>query len=261
MNQVDSHAHIFGARGTTAHPRHPEYAATLADLRRVGRGAGTTHLVLSQPSFLGHDNSVILGAAAADPEHVRAIAHLPPDTDPAVLANPVLMGLRYPLMHAPNEIDWAAHADLLAVAHELGLHIELGAPSSHLIGHLDHLLKRGHRVVVEHMGLFDIELGAADDVGFAALLERAVTGQVWVKLSAPYRTNADAATDAARRLLEAFGPERLLWGSDWPYVSQGLDRETAYGQCLAWLKQGVGGDALAAILWRTPASLYRFNDK
>lgn len=261
MSQVDAHAHVFGRRAATSHARHPSYGALLAELMRVGQGAGATHFVLTQPSFLGHDNSLILSAAAADPEHVRAIAWLAPDTDPAWLAEPGLAGLRFPLMH-DGAIDWSAYADLLSVAHELGLHVEIGARGAELISHLDHLLGLGLRVVVEHMGLFDAAAGPVDDPTFAALRERAGTGQVWVKLSAPYQADVQGATAAARLLLEAFGPERLLWGSDWPHVSKGLDRATAYGECLAWLRHSVGaGDGVETILWRTPASLYGFNSK
>ena len=39
-----------------------------------------------------------------------------------------------------------------------------------------------------------------------------------VKLSAPYRSSLEIAATAAPLLRATFGPERLLWGSDWPFT-------------------------------------------
>ena len=48
------------------------------------------------------------------------------------------------------------------------------------------LLAAGCRVVIDHFGRPDPALGIADP-GFAYLLRQADSGQVWVKLAAPYR--------------------------------------------------------------------------
>jgi len=45
-------------------------------------------------------------------------------------------------------------------------------------------------------------------------------GNTWVKLSAGYRqASPEAAKELARALLKSAGPERLLWGSDWPFAA------------------------------------------
>ena len=44
--------------------------------------------------------------------------------------------------------------------------------------------------------------------------------RTWVKLSASYRLESpQVAQDCARALLDHAGPERLLWGSDWPFAA------------------------------------------
>jgi predicted TIM-barrel fold metal-dependent hydrolase len=45
-------------------------------------------------------------------------------------------------------------------------------------------------------------------------------GNTWVKLSAGYRqASRDAARALAAELLKTAGPERLFWGSDWPFAA------------------------------------------
>ena len=42
-----------------------------------------------------------------------------------------------------------------------------------------------------------------------------------------------------RGLLEAYGPDRLLWGSDWPHTNTELDRITTYPKMLQSLAEWV----------------------
>ena len=83
-------------------------------------------------------------------------------------------------------------------------------------------------VVVDHFGRLRPRLGK-DDPEFSALLRTAESGRVWVKLSAAYRHSTEAALPASQRnaasthqdagqarltasaLLDAFGPDRLVW--------------------------------------------------
>jgi predicted TIM-barrel fold metal-dependent hydrolase len=88
----------------------------------------------------------------------------------------------------------------------------------------------GVRIVLDHFGHPDPEQGL-ECAGFKALLKSVDRGRTWVKLSAAYRltwlSQGQGAPDpramslaraTAQRLLEVAGPERLLWGSDCPFV-------------------------------------------
>ena len=90
-------------------------------------------------------------------------------------------------------------------------------------------LRAGCRVVIDHFGRPDPALGIADP-GFAYLLRQADSGQVWVKLAAPYRNRpapvCAAGREAARLLLDAYTPDRLMWGSDGPIPSIATWRPT-----------------------------------
>jgi L-fuconolactonase len=82
----------------------------------------------------------------------------------------------------------------------------------------------GTRLVLDHVGKPDIAGGGFDD-WHAGFRELAAHDNVWCTLSGLV-TEADTASwtvddlrpvvDAA---LAAFGPQRLLWGSDWPVVT------------------------------------------
>jgi predicted TIM-barrel fold metal-dependent hydrolase len=97
------------------------------------------------------------------------------------------------------------------------------------------------------------------DPGFELLLEKASTGRVWVVLSGAYRVGLERARPAAPLLLAAFGPDRLMWGSDWPHTDTDLDRVTTYPKTLQSLDEWVPDAATRQkILVDTPARLYGF---
>ena len=261
---VDCHVHIFGSSRDAAEPRHPhpEEAAALADVQPLGAAFGIRRFVLTQPSFLGFDNSHLLAAVARRPSDLRGVVWLPPSTDPNSLpglAASGVAGLRFPLKYAREMPDWAAYADLLAAAGRHGLHIELGVSGPELVTALDRVLTVGATAVVDHLGLFDPTLGPDDDPAFSALIEAAETRHVWVKLSAPYRTAEALADRAAEQLLDRLGADRLVWGSDWPHVGPRLDRLTTYPAAMDWFRRCVPDEALRQqILAASPAALYGF---
>jgi predicted TIM-barrel fold metal-dependent hydrolase len=76
------------------------------------------------------------------------------------------------------------------------------------------------------MGMFEAKLVPDGDPGFKVLVEAAKSGRAYVMLSASYRTTPEGARVAAPILLSAYGPDRLLWGSDWPNTNTSRDCAT-----------------------------------
>jgi predicted TIM-barrel fold metal-dependent hydrolase len=73
--RVDSHAHVFHPNLPFITPRRytPAYDAT-ADALLANLDASSLQMVLlTQPSFLGTDNSHMLDAVARSPERLRAV--------------------------------------------------------------------------------------------------------------------------------------------------------------------------------------------
>jgi predicted TIM-barrel fold metal-dependent hydrolase len=103
------------------------------------------------------------------------------------------------------------------------------------------LMEAQVRVIVDHMGEPDVRAGI-DQPGFSDVLALGRSGRACVKLSAPYRIARTPApfedvVPYARACLAAFGAERCLWGSDWPFLA--APRATTYGEQQAWLEAAV----------------------
>ncbi|MDP9931918.1 putative TIM-barrel fold metal-dependent hydrolase [Variovorax paradoxus] len=267
ITAIDSHAHVF-AHGLplAATRRHaPDYEATLAEYLALLDAHGISHGVLVQPSFLGLDNSFLLGALRACPGRLRGVAVVDPTADDAMLhamAEAGICGIRLNLVGLPlpdfSRPEWHR---LFVRARALGWHVELHRESRDLELAAQAVLDAGCALVVDHFGR-PASAPAIADEGFAWLLGAAASGRIWVKLSAAYRnwpaaTTGTAARDAARALLKAFGPGRLVWGSDWPHTQH---REVAnYAATHAALADWVPDEtARRRILVDTPAQLFRF---
>jgi predicted TIM-barrel fold metal-dependent hydrolase len=120
--------------------------------------------------------------------------------------------------------DWsqAPWPSFLALVRELALHVELHCEARLLRDLVPKLLQAGLDVVVDHFGRPDTALGL-DDPGFRDLLTMGKDPGLQVKISAAYRLGEGANGTAVARaavplLIDAFGSERLVWGSDWPHT-------------------------------------------
>ncbi len=82
-----------------------------------------------------------------------------------------------------------------------------------------------------------------------------------MKVSGAYRCAAPGSpfvADATQQLIEQFGPDRLMWGSDWPHTQ--YESETSYGDALSTVRDaGLDSSALGAILRTTARSFYGFD--
>jgi predicted TIM-barrel fold metal-dependent hydrolase len=112
-------------------------------------------------------------------------------------------------------------------------------------------------VLVDHFGASDPALGTTAP-GFQAVLALAREGRMAVKFSATYRVGDPARLDRhAEALLEALGPERCVWGSDWPFL--GIAPAPSYAAAVdvlgRWLPDAATREQ---VLWHTPARLFGF---
>jgi len=143
-------------------------------------------------------------------------------------------------------------------------------------------------LVIDHMGFFRQpaiggQLGDAatnDEDAWKGLLSLAQYPQVYVKVSALFRTSglAPPHSDLEPRvaeLLRAFGAERLMWGSDFPFVTTGgfplpegvIETPAAmtYTQAAAvptaWNVPELDDTARDALMGGTAARLFRFDEQ
>lgn len=264
---VDTHAHVFRQGLALAETRRhtPDHDATPTEYLALLDSHGLSHGVLVQPSFLGTDNSHMVQALRAAPERLRGVAVVAadiPESGLLALAEAGVVGIRLNLigLDLPS-LDAPAWQALLERVNALGWHVEIHLQAARLHGALPALLAAGCRVVVDHFGRPDPALGVSDP-GFQYLLRQADSGRVWVKLSAPYRNWAAPACAAsgrlaARQLLDAYTPERLMWGSDWPHTEH--RRLASYPAATQWLDAWIDDPAQRRVLLAdTPLQLFQF---
>jgi predicted TIM-barrel fold metal-dependent hydrolase len=263
---VDTHAHIF-QRGlkTVAHARYvPDYDATAADYLRMLDAHGIAQGVLVQPSFLGTDNGYLLAALARHRDRLRGVVVLEPTTTAETLqelAAAGVVGIRLNLVGLPlPELGREPWAGFLVRLARQGFLVEVQREARDLPKVVGPLVAAGISVVVDHFGRPDPTLGT-EDPGFRYLLEAASSRRVWLKLSGSYRNGPGGrgeqiAAAAAPLARAAFGPARLLWGSDWPHTQ--FEGSASYAAVRAELDRWIPDPAeRSAILGPTAAALYR----
>ncbi|MES5484113.1 amidohydrolase family protein [Bradyrhizobium sp. INPA03-11B] len=261
---IDTHAHVFHRALKLAPGRRyaPDYDAPLALYLQQLDQNGTTNGVLVQPSFLGTDNSYLVECLKATGGRLRGIAVV----DPTVAAEELreldragVAGIRLNLVgqKLPDlaSTEWTA---LLAQVRTLDWQVEIQRNATDLAMLAPTLLDHGVKVVLDHFALPDPKLGI-DDPGFQAVLKLGATRNVWVKVSAPYRNgpNGEAFAKQAYPLLRnAYGVDRLLWGSDWPHTQ--FESTQNYAKNRKFLDELVTDADERARVLASPRELFRF---
>ncbi|MCK1394742.1 amidohydrolase family protein [Bradyrhizobium sp. 1] len=261
---IDTHAHVFH-RGLKLAPGRryaPDYDAPLAlYLEQLDRN-GMTNGVLVQPSFLGTDNSYLVECLKQANGRLRGIAVVDLAVSPdelRTLDRAGVVGIRLNLVGQPlpdlGAAEWKA---LLGNVKALSWQIEIQRNASDLAVLAPQLLDYGVTVVLDHYTLPDPKLGIADP-GFQSVLKLGATKNVWVKISAPYRNGAageDFAKAAYPLLRNAYGLDRLLWGSDWPHTQ--FEVTQTYEKNRQFLDTLIADPGERAQVSASPHQLFRF---
>ena len=266
----DCHAHVFGpyADFPLAAERSytPPEAPPGAHAQHLA-GLGLAHGVLVHPSAYGVDHRLVLETLAARP-NLRGVLVANPGTLPTLqgLRERGVRALRFSARGgaASNFAGSASFEELQAMAPALadaGLHAELWTDRHMLASLAAPIRALPVPVVIDHMGGFDVHAGV-DEPGFRVLLELLAEGRVWVKLCAyrnllalPERGAWAQALRPFQQALQQANAERLVWGSDWPFLNVS---GPPCGQELLQLLQDSVDDAaiLRRILQDNPAALY-----
>jgi len=268
---VDCHAHVFHHGIPFVHDAWtiPDYDFTAESLIATLDAHGVERAVISGLSIAGTWNEYTLEVLRAH-DRLRGTAILAPGTQRAELdrlSAGGIVGLRLQLARVdplPNLRD-DAYRELFHHARDVGWHVQVSIEGPRLRPVLDVLLQTGVDVVIDHFGHPDPAGPLACD-GFAAMIEAVDTGRVWVKLSAGFRLAGTAAwrdrdSDleaigdvVAEELVRRVGTERLLWGSDAPFV--GYEDRVTYADVLASHRRRVPDPERRAEIDRTALALY-----
>ncbi|MEU0968486.1 amidohydrolase family protein [Streptomyces sp. NPDC005917] len=254
---VDTHAHVLRGDAPLAADRHsrPAHDSPVGEYLALLDAHGLSHGVLTAPSFYGTDNGLLLDALAVAPDRLRGTASVPVDTGESELLTlraKGIMGIRLNWSKRTSFPDPAStpYQRLFATARDCGMHVEVLIEDEHLSTLADAILRTGAELVIDHFGM----VAGIQTPGANAVLRALETGLTWLKLSAPYRPPADQLTTWTR-LLAATAPDRLVWGSDWPWVSHEHDIHS-YGTCLDHFVDALPDRAVRhAVLVTNPALL------
>jgi predicted TIM-barrel fold metal-dependent hydrolase len=239
MNYVDAHCHIW-TPDTKTFPLGPGHrranmepqSFTVEELKAQMQPIGVAKVVLIQMSFYGYDNSYMLTAIEQNPGVFRGVAVIEQDRgDPSGLMRELMgkgcSGFRiYP---KDRQFDsWLASDAMQSMwrtaARERLNMCCLMDPNG--LAALDRMCRQYPEtpVVIDHMCRIGVtvQMPPAD---VKALCEMSRHPLLTVKVSAFYALGKKAPpyTDLGpliKQLLDAFGPERLMWASDGPFQMQ-----------------------------------------
>ena len=233
---IDAHQHFWridrGDYGWLTPAEGAIYRDFLpADLRPViaRRGIDATILVQAAPTVA--ETRFLLDVAAATPHVAGVVGWAPlaaldaPDQIVSLAEYPLLVGLRPMVQDEPDD-DWLAHPRL-APAFEAMIAQRLVFDALVLPRHLTRLVRVLERhpdltVVVDHGAKPRIREGEIEawraDMAIVAAHPNVTCKLSGLVTEAPADAGLATLKPYIDVLLELFGPQRLLWGSDWPVV-------------------------------------------
>ncbi|MBT2416477.1 amidohydrolase family protein [Streptomyces sp. ISL-22] len=242
---------------------------TVADLAPEARAAGVDRTVLVQTITVAEETPEFL-ALAAEHELIAGVVGWTDLTRPDVAeelarlrelpGGPYLKGIRHQVQGEPDP-EWLLRADVrggLAAVAEAGLVYDLVVLPHQLPACVkaaaDH---PGLTFVLDHLGKPPIASGALEPWETAVRSLAALSNTV-CKLSGMV-TEADLASwrvddlrPYADVVLDAFGPDRLMFGSDWPVCTLAA----SYGQVLATAEELTGPADRTQIFETTATRVY-----
>ncbi len=261
---VDTHMHVWAdepQRYPFPHPysapfKEPEHKGTVEMLIDDMDEYGCTHAVLVQVIFHGWDNSYLADCVRQYPDRLRAHGLIDPtdtkvaDTLEFWMKEHGLHGMRFsPIyyQHGEHGGDAWLNADethrLWKKAEELEavFNFFIAPPQLPKL----EMMIRSHPdvpVILDHYSQMD--LAQADpEPDFRRLLHMARYPNVWVKiteLSSVSKSKVYPFEDASpyvKRVYEAFGPDRLLFGTGYPGAARAAYNRPTLGEEIALIRE------------------------
>ena len=285
---IDTHMHVWSGdleRYPFAHPwernlKPPKNHATLDRVLKEMGEFEISNCILVQTIYNGWDNRYLAECVKTDPKRFRGHGLIDPQ-DPKVvdkleywMREQGLAGMRFsPIYYAgkyQRNDDWLnakTSYPLWEKAGELGAVFNFFIQTSQL-PKLEDMVRRFPRVqvVIDHLARVDLK--AADPLPeFKKLLALARYPNVWVKVSelgvlSPSGKYPFQDTYAwVRRMYDAFGPDRLLWGTGFPGEIRTEEGRPTLQQELDLIRKEIAFFTAAdreKILGRNAAKLWRF---
>ena len=223
---VDAQVHIWKSGTPVAiHRQIPSY--TKDDLLKEMDAGGVDAAVIHPPSWDPNANAIAVEAARAHPGRLAVLGFFDvnrPENRSLIdgwKSQPGMLGLRFAFLR-PGQEKWLVGGSmdwLWPAAERAGLPVGLLVPNqANVVGQIA-ARHPGLRLLVDHMGR---PRGSKDDAGFADLADLLALARypnVAIKATGAPSYSSDAYPyrnihQYLRRIFDAFGPERMFWGTD-----------------------------------------------
>lgn len=228
---IDAHVHVWDLPDDV-NPT-PGHSATVETLLAEMDGAGIERAVLVQPSIYRADHSYLRTAVRMHPERFSAVGLLDPFAENALTELDRLRdelqptGIRLHLKGSAADCAYSP-VEVREVLERIGqadltLSILTSPDALPAIAVLATELPET-RIVIDHLG--SPAVGMLDALAYRnALIALSACPNVWIKLSGFYAFSSELFPFAdclplARWVIDHFGAERVVWGSDFPYATR-----------------------------------------
>lgn len=201
---------------------------TIEEYKALSKELGLSRAVFVQAKPHGTNNDCILdGIAKFGIENSRGIAVVTnevSDEELERLDKGGIRGIRFSVWNPNNAVvSFDMCKPLSERTKHMGWNMQLHMSAAQLVQWADIIENLDCKIVIDHMGRLKPELGI-NDLAFPFICKMIDKGNTWVKLSGPYLNTMtgkpwDDAAKVATALAE-YAPERMLWGNDWPHVTE-----------------------------------------
>lgn len=267
--KIDCHNHVFDParfpyRADTAYRPSMQEIGTAAQFARVMDACGVQHALLVGPtSGYRTDNRCMLDAIAQHGDRFRGIAVVDHDVSRQALQEMKAAGVVGIAFNPAMEgVEAMKHAEpLFGMLADLDMFAQIQVTGDQLVALEPLIARTATRLLIDHCGRPEPAAGI-NQPGFQSLLRLADTDRTVVKISGLQKFSQldypyEDAQFFARQLLRTFGPDRCVWGSDWPFLRSPVRMD--YAPLLTLLQRLIpDADARRRVLWTTPRSLFGF---
>jgi L-fuconolactonase len=278
---IDTHVHFYDPSRPQGVP-YPSpgdellYRTVLPEhYKKLAVPEGVTGLVVVEASEWVEDNQWVLDLAADDPFIVGVVGNLDLRTSEFAKnlgrfsANELFRGIR---ARGLDPSDFTSSPVLNAAERMADMNLELDVLLGYrdygeLIGFVDRVPEL--RVVLNHIGQGRPIDGKAANPRWADAMQRiAEYPRVYCKVSAviemaavrPAPVNVDFYGPTLDVLWDAFGEDRLVYGSNWPPVEEAGTFAAAHGVAKAYF-EAKGGEVAEKFFWRNSKAAYKWLER
>ena len=277
---IDTHTHFYDPTRSEGVPWPSKsedglYRTVLpVHHRELAGPEGVTGTVVVEASAWLEDNQWILDLAADEPWIVGFVGHVDPnrpefkDDIDRFAANRIFRGIRCGGGYFADITAGSFLGDMEhLLARDLQLDVLMGPEA---LGQVAELAKRlpDLRIVINHCGSVEIDGGVFDPLWLEAINQVAEHAQVYMKVSAVMEKSSTypgpESVEFYRPMLdamwEAFGEDRLIYGSNWPVSDRAGGFRMAIDIVKAYFAEK-GEEALQKYFWKNAKVAYQWIDR